>query len=291
MKSMTGYGTAEGKVGKGRLFMELKGVNHRFSELNLKIPGKMCSLEPMIRDYLGSKFNRGKLDVFFKEQSSLFGGATVSIDKDLARKYKKALEDLKKDIGLKGDIDFLRTVGLDRILKVEEPGGSYERLWPQVKVLLAKAAAQVQAMRAREGMHIMKDQKKRLARLQRLISEIGKQSGRVYKDQVSKIRKKVTTASNGQPVDEQRMNVEIAYIGGKQDIAEELVRLESHLKQYDEIMSKDGPVGRNLDFLLQEMNREANTIGSKGGDAKVSQHVVEVKAELERLKEQIQNIE
>lgn len=289
MKSMTGYGTSEGKIGKGRLFIEIKSINHRFIEINVKIPGRMSVLESLIRNHMQAKFSRGKIDVFIKEKEPVFGGSSVSVDFDLALKYKNALDSLSKKLKLKPEQNFMSVVGLDRILKVSDEEGHYDKVWPQVSKLVDKAATSLSKMRDNEGKHIFIDQKKRLSILSKLVAKIKTDSQRSVDGHIRRMKKRVSDIHAG--VDEQRLAVEAACIGGKQDIAEELVRLESHLRQYCELMTDKDSVGRKLDFLLQEMNREANTIGSKAADAKISQMIVDVKSELERLREQVQNVE
>ena len=292
MRSMTGYGTAEGKVGKGRLFVEIKSVNHRFSEMNIKIPPRMGVLESHVRRSLQQAFQRGKVDLFFKEKEPLFGGVDIAVDMELARKYHRLVARVHKELGIRGDDDFLEIVGLDRILHVVEHEGSYERLWGQIEGLVRRATQQVVAMQTKEGAHLMRDQEKRLALVRGLVKKIRTQSARVLDQHFDRVRRKVSGGQEGgAPIDEQRLQQEVAFLGGRQDIAEELTRLESHLKQYGDLMRKKEPVGRKLDFLLQEMNREVNTIGSKAADAHISQMVVDCKSELERLKEQIQNVE
>jgi uncharacterized protein (TIGR00255 family) len=290
MESMTGYGTAEGKVGRGRLFVEIKSVNHRFNEINIKIPPRMNVLEAHIRKYLASKFSRGKVDVFFKEKEPLFGGIAISLDTELARQYKRLLGKMRSELEIKASSDFLQIVGLDRILRIEEKEGSYERLWAQINKLLEKASSEVVSMRFKEGAHIRSDQQSRLALIQKLVKSIKAQSDSALGRHLDRLRAKVKSAG-GPQVDEQRLQEEVAYLGGRQDIAEELIRLESHLKQYTDLLKNQEPVGRKLDFLLQEMGREINTIGSKAADAKISQMVVDCKSELERLREQVQNVQ
>jgi uncharacterized protein (TIGR00255 family) len=290
MDSMTGYGTAEGKVGKGRLFVEIKSVNHRFNEINVKIPPRMGVLESHIRKRLVAKFPRGKVDVFFKEKEPLFGGVNIALDTELARQYKRILGKLRRSIGVESKADFVQVVGLDRLLRVEEKEGSYERLWAQIARHVDKAASGVITMRAREGEHIKRDQRKRLEKVGALIKRIKKQSDAALGRHFDRLRKKVQGAA-GPQVDEQRLQAEVAYLGGRQDIAEELIRLASHVKQYGSLIRAREPIGRKLDFLLQEMGREINTIGAKASDAKISQLVVDCKSELERLREQVQNVQ
>ncbi|MFH0799789.1 MAG: YicC/YloC family endoribonuclease [Pseudomonadota bacterium] len=292
MRSMTGYGTAEGRVEKGLLFVEIKSINHRFSEFNVKIPGRMSILEPLIRSYLQPLFQRGKVDIFFKEKEPLFGGVTISIDTELARKYHRTIEKLRRELKIKVEGDFLQTVGLDRLIKVEEHEGSYDRLWGQIGALLKKAVAHVIKMQMKEGEHLGRDQAQRLTNVNLLVKNIRSQSARVMGQNFDRVRRKAMKGNQEGEVDEQRLQMEVAFLGGRQDIAEETTRLESHVKQYAGLLRlKKEPIGRKLDFILQEMNREINTIGSKAADAHISRMVVDCKAELERLKEQVQNVE
>lgn len=290
MRSMTGYGTAEGKVGQGVLFIEVKSVNHRFCEVNLKVPPKMGVLEPLVRRFLQDRFARGKLDVFIKEKRPLFGGIKLSIDVDLALQYQKSFRKLGKALKLPKDADFLKYVGMERFLRLEEKEGSYERLWRQIETLVRKASNHVILMQRREGNHLLKDQRRTVVSLTQQIRKMHRETTRVLKQHEKRVRKKVSSSRAG-PLDEQRLQMELVYIGSRQDISEELTRLESHVKQYTMLLKLNEPMGRKLDFLLQEMNREINTIGSKAADATISRLVVDCKAMLERLREQIQNVE
>lgn len=291
MRSMTGFGTAEGKVGKGRLFVEVKSVNHRFTEFNIKIPNHMGVIESLLRGHLQNHFQRGKVDVYFKEKEPLFGESSFAVDFALAEKYRRALHSLYKKMRMPEKYDFLSVVGIDRLVRLEEPRGAYERLWTQIVKLVDAAALHVKKMQLKEGEHTRRDQDKHLAKVTGLIKRIRMQSERALNQSVERARRKVSGGQDIKNFDEQRFQMEVSLIGGRQDIAEELTRLESHIKQYSDLINLQEPVGRKLDFLLQEMNREANTIGAKASDALISQLVVDCKAELERLKEQVQNVE
>lgn len=288
MKSMTGYGTAEGKVGKGRLFLEVKTVNHRFCDINIKQPPKMGVLESYIKLFLQNRYMRGKVDVFVKEKVPLFGDFELSVDTDLARKYQNCLKKMVKDLRLNTSDEFLHYVGLDHFVMLKEKEGDYSRFWNQIEVLLTRACDHVDKMRDTEGSHTQKDQLKRVKLIEKSISNIRKRSGSALNRHRERVRNLV---SGGGQVDEQRLETEVAYLGGRQDIAEELTRLESHIKQYEALLKDRGAVGRKLDFLLQEINREVNTIGAKAADAAISRLVVDCKTELERLREQVQNVE
>lgn len=289
MKSMTGFGTAEGSVGQGQLFIEMKSVNHRFCEPILKIPYKMGAIEGHLRKYIQHRFQRGKIELFIREKTPLFGGAKLSIDTRLAQSYSVAVGKLRRAVGDRERGDFLQYVDLDRFITLEEASGSYERLWKQIERILRKAAQQVDRMRASEGHNLSKDQRERLRIVRMTVQRIRRQSVHSL-DQHMK-RMQLRMSANGMRMDEERLREEVALLGGRQDVTEELTRLESHIEQYSSILKSNGSVGRKLDFLLQEMHREINTVGSKAADAKISALVVDCKAELERLREQVQNIE
>ncbi len=289
MRSMTGYGTAEGAVGKGRLFLEVKSVNHRFCDINVKLPPKMGVLEPYIRKYLQNEFARGKIDVFLKEKAPLFGGLKLSIDVDLALQYQRNFKKLARIMNLPKDADFLRYVGMERFINLEEKEGSYEKMWRQVAQLLKKSSDHVRLMQRREGAHLLKDQQRLVQDLAKLVKRMHRETTRVLSQNEGRVRRRMQGA-NGGASDEQRLQMEVAFLGSRQDIAEELTRLESHIKQYRQLLLSKDTVGRKLDFLLQEMNREVNTIGSKAGDAVISRLVVDSKAALEKLREQVQNV-
>lgn len=291
MQSMTGFGNAEGKVGKGRLYVEVRGVNHRFTDFNIKIPPKMTILESKIRSYLRSNFPRGKVEVFFKEKGSLFGGTTISVDTKLAHKYLNVITRLRKELKLSGNNDFLQIIGIDRLLHVEEEEGSYGELWGQIEELLTKAVDHVLKMQLKEGRHILADHRRRLTKVHNLIGKIRKRSARAAGLFARRMRRKAEAGANKQAVSTQQKADMEAAIYGKLDIAEELTRLDSHLKQYSDFLHLNEPISRRLDFLLQEINREVNTVGSKASDARICQIVVELKTEVERLKEQVQNIQ
>ncbi|MBI4211632.1 MAG: YicC family protein [Deltaproteobacteria bacterium] len=289
MQSMTGYGIAEGSVGRGRLFVEVKSINHRFCEVVLKLPPKMGSIEGHMRKWLQERFHRGKIEVYMKEKSSLFGQAEFIVNEELAKGYRESFRKLRKSLGDNGPNDFLQYVDIERFITVIERDGDYERFWRSIERLLTVAAAHVDKMRTAEGRFIERDQRKRLKLLFKLIARIQFIAAKSVDQHVERLRRRMTKESTH--LDEEKIQAEAAFLGGRQDIAEELTRLQSHAHQYDKLLSSSGGLGRKLDFLLQEMNREINTIGSKAGDAKISQLVVDCKTELERLREQVQNIE
>lgn len=274
MKSMTGFGAAEGKVGKGTIFVEIKSVNHRYCDVLLKIPPKFNVLDPRMRKLIQSRIGRGKVEVFMKEKRGIEPAPVIKPNLQMAAAYQRALKSLATAIGGKAP-SLLDAVDLRELVTIEEPAVQYDRYWRELQAVMQRALSQMERMRIAEGSHLKQDQMRRLASLDKLSRRIGKRAERIQ-----------TLAPSPLPADMQEPAARPLV-----EITEELIRLQSHIHQYRRYAVQSGPIGRQLDFLLQEMNREINTIGSKGNDAAISQLVVECKAELEKLREQVQNIE
>lgn len=291
MRSMTGYGSAEGKVGKGAVFVEIRTVNHRYCDLQVKIPAKMGVLDPKLRKALQENIDRGKVEFFLKEKAGIEPSAHLVINEPLLRQYDATLKKVAKLLGQKTSVDLLSVVDLKELLIVREVNVSYEKLWSQIKKVVDAALARLNKMRVTEGRFLFQDQTKRVLKLHSLVKQIQAQSEHTitrYKERTrSRLGKEIGRAS----IDENRLQADVSSLADRIDIAEEITRLQSHLVQYKTSLKSKGSIGRQLDFLLQEMNREINTIGSKALDADVSKYVVEAKSELEKLREQAQNIE
>lgn len=269
MRSMTGYGAAEGKVGKGKVFVEVRSVNHRYCDLQLKIPPKMGALDPRIRKLLQASIDRGKVDFFLKERIGIESNVQLIVNEPLVRKYQSVLRKLSRLLGQKMPDDLLSVVEIKDLLLVQEGSVSYESLWPQMRRIVAQAVAKLNKMREAEGRFLHQDQVRRAGRITRLVKHI--QGFAVH--------------------DEAKLQNDDSALADRVDVAEEITRLKSHLNQYRGVLNAKGAIGRQLDFLLQEMNREINTIGSKALNVSISRLVVEAKSELEKLREQAQNIE
>jgi len=280
MKSMTGYGAAAGKVGRGRLYIELKTTNHRYCDISLRIPPRMGSLEANLKEHLQKRLSRGKIELFLRELTPVFGEAELVLDVELARRYQKAITRLQKSLKLVSNADLLSLMGVEPFIHTQEKEGNYLSHWRDIQKLLFQLINQVEKMRMKEGAHITADQKKRLKMLRHLLDKIEKRSL-----QNSKQRRNVFVSNPGNGNMETNLSVD------KMDITEEVIRLKSHTKQYEGLFLAKEPVGRKLDFLIQEMHREINTIGAKANDADISSCVVDGKSLIENLREQVQNIE
>lgn len=291
MKSMTGYGSHEAKIGNGRLFIEIKSINHRYCDIQIKMPAKMTSLDLSLRKLINQYVERGKVEVFLKEKVWIKREKKLSIDMELAKKYNKCLHEIQNKLpGSADGNSLLDVIDLKDLIVMEDTHVDYSKYWNSIKKITEIALKKMDNMRLAEGNFLVKDQTKRLKNLVLIMERIDKQSvlsiKKTQKKHVSKTKK---NALNG--YGEDRLENELISIGDKLDISEEIIRFKSHVDQYRTIIKHKGPVGRKLDFLLQEMNREMNTIGSKSCDSKISSNVVIGKSELEKLREQIQNIE
>jgi len=291
MKSMTGFGSVEGKVGQGRLYIEIKSINHRYREINFRMPGKMTSLEHLIRSVIQTKIARGKCDIYIRENEKICKSTQLTVNVALAKQFNDCLTQLEKSLALPKTNNPIQFMDLNKIISVEEVHIDYEKWWKQIETLVNRALTQLTRMRQKEGINIRKDQKLRLKHLLRLVKQIDKTIKKAQSNQPKKLREKINASVGEGVFDEQRFQNEVVFMISKQDISEEIVRLYSHIKQYAALIDDKGLVGRKIDFLLQEMNREINTIGSKSSGVAISEYVVEAKSELERLREQIQNIE
>lgn len=294
IKSMTAYGRASARVGAKNITVEIKSVNNRFFDCNVKLPRIYSYLEENVKSYIQSNASsRGKIDCYITIEQLESDDVKVNLDKLYAESYINALKELQCTFGLKDDISVM-TVAQNRdvftVVKEEEDA---EKDWEELVTVLSPAVEAYNKMRLAEGERIAADlmqKKQKLIELAKKVSELSEAGCDSYRERLeSKLR--AVLESMGQEPDEQRILTECAIFADKIAIDEELVRLDSHFKAFDEMFASNDPVGRKIDFLLQEMNREVNTTGSKCNDANIAHLVVDMKAELEKIREQIQNIE
>lgn len=294
MKSMTAFGRAKETVRGREITAELKSVNSRYFDCTVKLSRTFSPLEDRIKPYLQSKgLSRGKLDVYIGAETVESEGVEVSVDAALAGGYIDALRSLCGTYGLRDDISVMGVARLGDIFTLKKPEEDIERDWEDVKTVLDKALEQFITAREREGANLEADLKGKVEGIRLIVDKIEEKSLSdisSYKDKLEeRIRKMLS--DNNISVDESRILTECAIFADKVAIDEELVRLRSHFDAFGEITNSTEPVGRKLDFLIQEMNRETNTIGSKCNSAEIAHLVVDVKTELEKIREQIQNIE
>ncbi len=290
VKSMTGYGMAEGKVGSRHLSIEAKSVNHKYCEVSLRVSPRYLSLEPQIVELARTFFNRGRIDIVIREDHGVPSHMTAKIDGERLKDYYKQLKKISKDLGLTQELRLTGLLGLPHVVVGEEEENP-ERHWTRLKVLLKSAFQSLEKMRAREGKAIQaffSEQLEFLSKAIHSIQELVPENVRNHQKNLTE-RLRLLTASN--EVDPQRLAQEMAYYVDRTDIAEELHRLQEHLRHFAELIRSKTPSGRKLDFLLQEMNREVNTLSAKSQNAAISREVVECKHSLEKMREQVQNVE
>lgn len=291
IKSMTGYGRSELQESSKDIVVEIKSVNHRYTDFSIRVPRYYGFLEDKVREYLQKFISRGKINVYISIESHGEDDTLVLLDEGLADSYINALHQLAEKFNLKDDISVSGVARYSDIFKIEKKEEDEEELWQIVKKAVDIAVDDFLAMRIREGERLKNDLNDRGKYIYKIIEEIEQRSPQVVEEYKARIESRVRELLQDVPIDENRLLTEVAIFADKISIAEEIVRLKSHIVELGNILESEQPVGRKLDFLIQEVNREINTIGSKGNDLFISKHVVEVKSEIEKMREQIQNIE
>lgn len=290
VKSMTGYGRCENLAHGKKITVEIKSVNHRYLDLSVKLHSSYGFLEDRIKKEVQKSVSRGKVDLYLHIENQE-GEKTIAINESFAKSYCTALRHLKKSLGLPGRVDVALISRNNEIFQYQKPEEDPEQLWEDVKAALNAALSDFVAMRGREGERLAADLNERGAYILSIVEKIEEQNPRIVKDYEERLLEKIREALGDTQMDESRVLTEVAVFADRVSFNEEVVRLKSHFKELSNLLSQEEPVGRKLDFLIQEMNREINTTGSKCNDITVSRMVVDVKAELEKIREQIQNIE
>ncbi|WMM26762.1 YicC/YloC family endoribonuclease [Tissierella sp. MB52-C2] len=292
VKSMTGFGRGEFSNELYNLKVEIKGVNHRYNDIIIKMPRHISYLEEKIKKIIKKEIHRGKIDVYINLDYINESAINIKVDVPLARTYKSALEHLSTELNLTEGVKLFNILGLSDIIKTERKELDEDIIWSCLKEALDIAVKDIMSMKELEGEELKEDMLSKLHTIENIILDIEERSPLVvleYKDRLrERIRELLDKEIN---IDEDRITSEVVIFADKCNINEEVVRLKSHIKQFISILNENNSIGKKLDFLIQEMNREINTIGSKANDVLISQRVVEAKAELEKIREQVQNVE
>jgi uncharacterized protein (TIGR00255 family) len=293
MKSMTGYGRGECARDGFKVTVELSSVNRKQGEISVALPRDLEVLEAQIRDVINRSVSRGRLTA----RVSLHAAdgrtsARVRINEPLAKAYVRELNRLAKDLKLAGPVTLDMLARAPGVFETDEEMADAEDFWPAVEKALNTGLATLLKMRQREGAHLAKDLSARIAVMRKTTAQVQKRAPDVQTRYREQLLQRVKAAGVETPdVNDERLLKEIVYFADRSDISEELTRLQSHYQQFDDCLNSAEPVGRTLDFLAQEMNREVNTLGSKANDSEISRAVVTLKAELEKFREQAQNVE
>jgi uncharacterized protein (TIGR00255 family) len=290
---MTGHGRGEAAADGHKVTVELSSVNRRQGEMTIHLPREIEPLEAQIRTEVNKQISRGRLTV--KVTLHTTGNETSSrlcLNRSLARAYMRELRQLADELGLEGPVTLDLLARAPGVLQTDDSWAEADRYWSLVHEALGKALAGLIRMREREGTHLEKDLCRRVRALRKSAGRIRREAPKVAMRYRDALRQRIAAAGLEIPeADDERLLREVVYFADRSDISEELTRLESHFKQFEDCLHSTEPVGRTLDFLAQEMNRETNTIGSKANDSLISRQVVQLKAELEKFREQAQNVE
>lgn len=291
LKSMTGYGKGEATSENFSVVVEVRTVNHRFSDISIKAPRFLMSLENDIRKKVTSQVNRGKIDLFFQIDMAGDAGSAPEINHPVADSYVKLFREMSETYDLNPDIPLSLLAGQKDVICLKELSVEDSDIPELTMQALSDALTALQVMREKEGEAMRKDVAERLQDLRQLLVDVSAKSAGVVEEWQGKLKERLSRLPDDVAVDPQRIAQEIAIFADRCDISEELTRFASHLDQYEALLDSPEPVGRKMDFIAQELNREANTMGSKSNNADLTQTVVAIKAELEKIREQIQNLE
>jgi len=293
LKSMTGFGRGECFDENRRFIVEMKAVNHRYNEVVIRMPKKFGSLEDKIRKQVTNSLSRGRIDVFVTADEYSEGKRNVVVDKELAVGYHKALQELAGMLSIPPHENVSLLTSFPDVLKVEEVHEEAITFWPNLSVAVDAAIQNLMTMRQEEGANIYQDLMMRIDKLQGLVAQVEVNAPNVWKQYRNSLldRMRDLLAEVGSEPDESRLLQECAIFADRTNFTEELVRLQSHFNQFRSSLALQEPVGRKLDFIVQEMNREANTIASKANDVSIANIVIDIKSEIEKVREQIQNVE
>jgi len=291
LKSMTGFGRAEATMALGKMIVESRSVNHRYCDINIKLPKRLSLFENRIKEIVRSQVSRGRIDVSIRLDGVGEGKVQLSVDLDLAEQYNRVLHDLKERLRLKDDVTLALLAGAKDLITAKEESGDIEPYWQEVLPILKQSFKNMDDMKRLEGEALTKDLLQRLEHIAQQLQTIKQQFPSRLKASFSRLNERLRSLLEGMETDPLRFQQEVAFLAERMDITEEIVRGESHLRQFKALVEASEPVGRKMDFLIQEIHREVNTVSAKANDAEISQNVVEIKSELERIREQVQNIE
>ena len=288
---MTAFGRGEAGADGYRFTVEVRTLNHRFCDIRVKLPRRYSDFEEDVKKKVSSQFSRGRIEVSVLADDALDKVQHLTVDSELAKTYQRLLLILQEELGLKGDLGLDSLLNFRDIFALQEDEESRDKAWRVVETALDQAVVDCLQMRQEEGEAIKSDLSGRLHQLELLTGEVEGRAPMVVVETRDRLHRRIQDLLGETELDEARLAQEVAFFAEKSDITEELVRLQSHIRQFSDLLEAEGPRGRQLEFLLQEMHREVNTIGSKANDLEIAKSVIQMKAELERFREQLQNVE
>lgn len=289
--SMTGYGSAKGSVEGQEITVELKSVNNRYLDCSIRLPRNFLFAEDTVKQAVSAGVSRGKVDVFVSAQASQDSGTVVSVNEELARGYRDAVARIAETLGLESGLNAFSLARFPDVLTVERCELDKDKAAAALSEITAKAVEEFNAMREREGERLRRDMLGKLETIEGLVSVVEERSPQTVKEYRERLEARLRDILADRSLDEQRVITEAAIFADRTAVDEETVRLRSHIAQFRTMLEEGSPIGRKMDFLVQEFNRESNTIGSKCSDASLAKVVVDLKSEIEKIREQLQNVE
>ena len=291
IQSMTGFARAEKRAKFGIFIVEIKTLNHKSLDITYRMPNGLAIFDERVKDLIRDKIRRGKVYLNILHESAESDTSHIVINEKLAKQYATKLKRLKKTLNLGDSVNLKDIVSFPGVITYKMTQSDINKVWPVLKEAIEKAIKKLTKAREREGSFLLKDFLKRIKKISKIIKNINKNATsnvRLYK---KKLRDKIKELSNGYAMDKGRLEIEVALFAKNSDITEELTRLDSHIQNFSRIIKGRGEAGKKLDFISQELHREINTIGSKANAFNVSKGVIEVKTEIEKIREQLKNIE
>ncbi|MDU2671092.1 MAG: YicC/YloC family endoribonuclease [Clostridium sp.] len=292
VKSMTSFGRSSSEEGQKRIFtVEMKSVNNRYLDINIRMPKALISLEEEVRKMISSSLSRGKVDVFINLKNYSQNEGTPKVDLKLAEDYLNCLKQIEENFGVKNDVSVMQLARFPEVITMVQEEEKIEEIFEELKPLISKSIEMMISMRITEGEKLKDDILDKITIIESLVKEIEKVADTVPKAYKIKLEERLSELLSGADVDQNRLATEVCIFADKATVDEEITRLGSHISQIRKTLSLDEPIGRKLDFIIQEMNRETNTIGSKSSDIHMTNLVIDIKNLIEKIREQVQNIE
>lgn len=292
IRSMTSFGRSNSEEGKKRVFtVEMKSVNSRYLDVNIRMPKSIISLEEEIRKMISNSLNRGKVDVFINIKNYNEGAGVPKVDINLAQGYLQCLKEIEEKLNIKNDISVMQIARFPEVITMIEEEDKIDEIWEELKPLISSSLDMMINMREVEGEKLKEDILIKINQIEDLVSKVEEFADSIPKVFKQKIEERLKDLLGNVEVDENRIATEVCILADKATVDEEIIRLNSHINQVRETLKLNEPIGRKLDFIVQEMNRETNTIGSKSSDIKMTNIVIDIKNILEKIREQVQNIE
>ena len=291
LKSMTGFGRAKYETNSREYIIDIKSVNNRYSDITIKMPRSISFLEEKVKQKVTNAISRGKVEVFITFNNYSEQGKNIKINSELAKRYIEEIKQLSEDTQINMNINLQEILKMPDVLNIRIDEEAEILIWSELETALTEAINNFITMRETEGLKIQEDLEKRINYIEKSVNSIDNISDTLVQEYIAKLEKRINDILQNNIVDESRLAQEVVIYSDKCSVEEELTRLKSHIIQFKELLNKNTANGKKIDFLIQEMNRETNTIGSKANNLDITNYVIEIKTELENIREQIQNVE